>query len=316
MVGDFPKSFRQMLASRYDVVGPISLTGDDPPASIISPDIARLIRALVVTAGTTITRRTIETLPALGLICCRGSGYDGVDVTTALEQGIAVTHAPGLSSSSVADIAMGLLIASVRKMTLGRRYIEQGEWKDGTIHDRLRVRGLTGRRFGIYGLGEIGRKIAQRAAAFEMEIAYHNRSPRADAPYLYFPSLLELARWADILMVSVRASSETHHSVNCNILAALGANGFIINVARGSVVNEIDLLKALSSGVISGAGLDVFEHEPVVPNPLLDMPSVALTPHMGADTDEVQEAALKLVLDNLAAFFDGRPLLNRVTYRC
>ena len=228
-------------------------------------------------------------------------------------RGIAVTNAPGLSSSSVADMAMGLLITCARNMVAGRQAIEQGLWRDDTIHTTLRVRGLTGCRLGVFGLGAIGSKIAQRAEAFEMEIGYHNRGPRTDTLYCYFPKLLDLADWADVLMVSVRASAENRHSINAQVLGALGKGGFVVNVSRGSVVDESALVHALSFGVIAGAGLDVFEHEPAVPTALLAMPNVAVTPHMGADTEMVQTQAPRLVMDNLDSFFANRPLVTPVS---
>jgi lactate dehydrogenase-like 2-hydroxyacid dehydrogenase len=307
----FPDLFRRALAERFDVVGPLDGQIETFIDALSAAD-AKEIRAIVTSASATIGARTMEALPALGVICCRGSGYDSVDMAAARARGIAVTNAPGLSSSSVADLAMGLLLASARNMVAGRQALEQGLWRDDTIHTNLRVRGLTGCRLGVFGLGAIGGKIAQRAQAFEMEIGYHNRTSRAGTPYRYFATLLDLADWADVLMVAVRASAENRHSINADVLAALGKGGYVINVSRGSVVDERALVQALSSGAIGGAGLDVFEHEPAVPPALLAMPNVAVTPHMGADTEAVQTQALRLVMDNLAAFFANRPLLTPV----
>ena len=302
-------SFRQALAACYEILGPLARPFERSVGALSTMD-RQSVRAVLTASGIVISSRVIEALPALGLICCRGSGYDGIDLRAARKRGIAITHGPGLNSSSVADLAMGLLIASVRKMTIGREYIEQRRWRDDTIHQDLRVRGLTGRRLGIYGLGAIGSKIAQRSASFEMEVAYHNRRPRQNVPYPYFASLVELARWADVLVVAVRANADNWHAVNHDILAALGHDGFVINIARGSVIDEAALVHALSAGIISGAGLDVFENEPAVPQALLTMPHVAVTPHMGGDTEEAQESLQRLVLANLEAFFSGKPLVT------
>ena len=310
--GMFPEIFRSTLAERFNVVGPLDGQFEEF-VDALSVAEAKEIRAIVTMASATINSRIINALPALGIICCRGSGYDGVDMAAARARGIAVTNAPGLSSSSVADMAMGLLIACARNMVAGRQVIEQGLWRDDTIHSALRVRGLTGCRLGVFGLGAIGSKIAQRAEAFEMKIGYHNRQPHPVTRHRYFATLQDLADWADVLMVSVRASAENRHSINSQVLGALGKGGFVINVSRGSVVDEGALVQALSSGVIAGAGLDVFEHEPAVPPSLLAMPNVALTPHMGADTETVQTQGLRLVIDNLDSFFANRPLLTPVS---
>ena len=303
--------FRQVLAARYELLGPLARPFE-ASVELLSGREAQAVSAVLTGNGVAIGARAMESLPRLGLICCRGSGYDDIDLSAARQRGIAITHAPDVNSSSVADLAMGLLIASVRNMTAGGRCIERGEWRDHTIHQALQGRGLTGRRLGIYGLGAIGSKIAQRAAWFEMEVAYHNRRPRPDVAYPYFTTLPDLARWADVLMVAVRASADNRHSIDRDILAALGKDGFVVNIARGSVIDEAALVHALSTGVISGAGLDVFEREPAVPQELLSMPRVTVTPHMGSDTDEVQDALQRLVLANLEAFFAGRPVLTPI----
>lgn len=311
LAAELPEAFRQTLGTRYELVGPLDHPLENSIAAL-PHSVTQTIRAIVTVAGVQISPQAIEALPALGLICCRGSGYDGVDIGAARQRGVEVTYGPDLNSSSVADLAMGLLIASVRNMTTARRCIEEGMWQDDTIHRRLQVRGLTGRRLGIYGMGAIGAKIARRAEAFEMEVAYHNRRPRADARYPYFTTLLNLADWADVLMIAVRADAANRHSVNREVLTALGKGGFVVNISRGSVIDEAALLHALSAGVIAGAGLDVFEHEPSVPRELFALPRVAVTPHMGADTEEAQEAVQRLLLANLDAFFAGKPLLTPV----
>lgn len=165
---------------------------------------------------------------------------------------------------------------------------------------------------GIYGLGAIGEKIARRAVACEMEVAYHNRKPRPDVPYPYHASLPELAAWADVLMIAVRADATNRHAVDAGVLTALGADGHVVNIARGSVIDDEALIAALRDGAIAGAGLDVFEHEPAVPEALCAMRNIALTPHIGGDTNEARAAMSTMVLANLDACFAGRPVPNPV----
>ena len=305
-----PKYLVDKLSARYEVLGPLNGQFTEQVAALPRADAAR-VQALVTMGTCHTTRAAMDTLPALRAICCLGSGYEGVDLAAARERGIAVTHSPGANAASVADLAMGLLIASVRRMFGANAYLHSGEW-ESKGRRRRGGRGLTGRRMGIYGLGTIGGKIAQRAAAFEMEVAYHNRRPRSNVPYPYHASLLELATWADVLMIAVRADAANRHAVDARVLQALGADGHVVNIARGSVIDEQALIAALRDGVIAGAGLDVFEHEPAVPEALRAMPNIALTPHVGGDTEEAHAAMSEMVLANLDALFAGLPVPNPV----
>lgn len=305
-----PKVLAEQLASQYAVLGPLQPPFTAAAAALPYAEAAR-VQALVTMGITDTTRAAIASLPGLRLICCLGSGYEGVDLAAARERGIPVTHSPGANAASVADLALALLLASVRGMFGASATLHSGEWENKGRR-RRGGRGLTGRRLGIYGLGSIGEKIARRAAAFELEVGYHNRKPRNDVPYPYFASLLELATWADVLMISVRADASTRHAVDATILRALGSDGHVVNIARGSAIDEAALIEALRDGVIAGAGLDVFEHEPMVPAALRALPNVALTPHIGGDTEEALAAMSAMVLANLAAFFAGRPVLNPV----
>lgn len=305
-----PKVLAEQLASQYAVLGPLQPPFTAAAAALPYAEAAR-VQALVTMGITDTTRAAIASLPGLRLICCLGSGYEGVDLAAARERGIRVTHSPGANAASVADLALALLLASVRGMFGASATLHSGEWENKGRR-RRGGRGLTGRRLGIYGLGSIGEKIARRAAAFELEVGYHNRKPRNDVPYPYFASLLELATWADVLMISVRADASTRHAVDATILRALGSDGHVVNIARGSAIDEAALIEALRDGVIAGAGLDVFEHEPMVPAALRALPNVALTPHIGGDTEEALAAMSAMVLANLAAFFAGRPVLNPV----
>jgi lactate dehydrogenase-like 2-hydroxyacid dehydrogenase len=299
-------SFRADLESRYRVIGPPPMPSSDLMASLATGERER-VRAVVTQGTTGFSRESIAKLPALGLVVALGSGYEGINVPAALERRIVVGHSPGANAATVADHAMGLLIASVREMFAANAYLQRGEWV-ARGRRRSGARGLTGRRVGIYGLGAIGEKVAQRCAAFEIEVGYHNRRRRDDVPYPYFASLPELAAWADVLMIAVRADAANRHTVNAEVLRALGPEGHVVNIARGFVIDEAALIEALSNRTIAGAGLDVFEHEPEVPAALRALPNVALTPHIAGDTREAFEACFRMALANVDAYFAGKPI--------
>ncbi len=305
-----PERLITLLNERYEVFGPLGRPFTQQ-VNTLPRDIAERVRALVTMGTVDTTREALAALPAVGIVCCLGSGYEGVDFDAARERGIAVTHSPRANSSTVADLALGLLIASVRNMFAANAYLRSGDWENkGRM--RMTPRGLTGRRMGVYGLGAIGEKIALRASACEMEVGYHNRNRRDDVPYPYFGSLRDLTQWADVLMIAVRAGPGNRHAVDAGILAALGADGHVINISRGSVIDEAALIHALEQRTIAGAGLDVYEKEPVVPEVLRKMTNVALTPHIGGDAYEAYYAMSDMVITNLEAFFSGRPVLNPV----
>ena len=295
---------REGLEQRFTLLGPMGKPFPDAVASL-TPAEAASVRAVVTMGTIGLTREAMAALPSLGIVVCLGSGYEGVDIDAARERNIVVAHSPGANASSVADFAMGLLIVSVRKMLPANAYLHNGEW-EARGRRNLSARGLTGRRVGIYGLGAIGERIARRAAAFEMEIGYFNRRRRTDVPYTYFPTLLDLATWADVLMVSVRADATNRHAVDAEVLKGLGPDGYVVNIARGSVIDEAALITALQDGTISGAGLDVFEREPIVPEALRALPNATLMPHVASDTYEARVEMAKMVLANLDAFFGGR----------
>jgi lactate dehydrogenase-like 2-hydroxyacid dehydrogenase len=235
-----------------------------------------------------------------------------VDLAAARARGIAVTHAGDTNSTAVAEFAMGLVIATARGMVRGDRYVRRGQWRGDIIERTAITPELAGQRLGIYGLGSIGTKIARRAEAFEMQIGYHNRKPRADVPYTYHPTLKGLAEWADILVVAVRADASNTHAINKEILAALGARGHLINISRGIAVDEAALCDALEAGTIAGAALDVYEREPHIPERLFGLDNVVLTPHMAAISANAQRAQRDIMFANLEAFFAGRPVLTPV----
>ncbi len=305
------RAFERALAEHAELLGPL----DAPFASSLenlTESQAGSVRAILSMGSVAIPTAALSRFPHLGLIACLGSGYEGAPVAEARARGIEVTHSPEVNASSVADMAMALLLSAVRNLDVARAHLQAGKF-EGNAGVRLpSVKGLTGRRVGIYGMGAIGHKIARRAEAFEMEIAYHNRKPRSDVTYPWHATLADLAAWADVLMVAVRADASNRHTVNREILNALGPDGFVVNISRGPVIDEAALVAALQEGAIRGAGLDVFEHEPKVTPALFDLPHVALSPHIGGNTDEAQEAMRQRVLDNMGAFFAGRPVPNPV----
>lgn len=256
------------------------------------------------------TAAMMERMPSLKAICSWGVGYESIDVAAARARGIGVSHTPDVLDDCVADLAWGLLIAAARRIAVGDRYVKTGQWRAiGQFPLSTRV---SGKRLGILGLGRIGEAIARRAAGFSMEVRYHNRRARTDVPWTYDPSLVELARWADFLVVACEGGPSTRHLVSAPVIEALGPRGILVNIARGSVVDQRAMVEALAGGRLGGAGLDVIDGEPAVPAPLLSMDQVALMPHVGSATVETRRAMEQLVLDNLLSFLAGRGLLTPV----
>lgn len=268
------------------------------------------VRAVVTGGGTGVSPALFDALPQLGLIAINGIGTDAVDLERARRQGVRVTTTPGVLTDDVADIAIALMLASSRRIAEGDRLVRAGAWSQGK---RLTLgRSISGKRVGIFGLGQIGRAIAKRAEAFSAQILYFNRSDIPDAPWPRAESLEALARDSDILIVSVAGGAQTRGLVNRAVLDALGPEGILINVARGSVVDEPELVSALKDGRIWGAGLDVFAHEPHVPEELFELDNVVLMPHQGSATIETRLAMGELVLRNVAAYFAGQELPSAV----
>ena len=265
------------------------------------------VNVIVTMGSVALDGGTQALFASLGLVCCIGSGYEGVDVAAARARGVAVAHSASANATSVADVAIGLMIASVSGFRAEAMRIDNGTWRGNAAGRDVLRRGLAHRRLGIFGMGAIGRAIAHRALAFNMRIGYHNRRPADAGDARYFATLLALAQWCDVLMVSVRAADETRHAVDARILAALGSDGHVVNIARGNVIDEAALIDALSSGVIAGAGLDVYEHEPDVPAALLALPNVIALPHIGGASQDAQAAMQAAVLANIDAYLAGAP---------
>ena len=271
--------------------------------------IAPRIRAIAASGESKVPRELIAQMPALEIISVFGVGYDGVDVAAARERGIAVTHTPNVLNDEVADLAMALVLAVSRRLVEADRYVRSGAWANGPMP---LARKVSGARMGIVGLGRIGMAIARRAEAFGMSIAYTSRNAKADTACPYYPSPEALAREVDFLVVITPGGAATRKLIDAKVLAALGKTGYLVNVARGSVVDEQALVQALREGTIAGAGLDVFENEPHVPAELLALDNVVLTPHVGSATWQTRHAMGDLAFGNLQAHFAGKPLLSPV----
>lgn len=267
------------------------------------------IRAVVATGESKVPAELIAQLPALEMISVFGVGYDGVDVAAARARGVPVTHTPGVLNDDVADLALGLLIAAARRIPQADRFVRAGEWTKGPIPVARKV---AGSRLGVVGMGRIGQAIAHRALAFGMDVAYTARSPRANLPYAYHPDAAALAAAVDFLVVITPGGAATRGMIDAKVLQALGPQGYLVNVARGSVVDQPALIAALQAGTIAGAALDVFADEPNVPAELRAMDNVVLTPHIGSGTKQTREAMAQLTFDNLRAHFAGQPLLTPV----
>lgn len=279
---------------------------DDPDAFA---RIAPHVRAIAASGESKVPRELIERLPKLELISVFGVGYDGVDVAAARERGVAVTHTPNVLNDEVADLAMALVLAVSRRLVEADRYVRSGRWVHGPMP---LARKVSGTRMGIVGLGRIGSCIAKRAEAFGMSVAYTSRSARPESPYRYFASAEALAAEVEFLVVITPGGAATHKLIDAKVLAALGTKGYLINVARGSVVDEAALVAALQAGTIAGAALDVFENEPHVPEALFGFDNVVLVPHIGSATWQTRQAMADLAFGNLEAHFSGRPLLSPV----
>lgn len=249
----------------------------------------------------------MDALPCLGIVAINGVGYDKVDLDQARARGVRVTNTPDVLTEDVADLAVGMTIDLLRGITPSDRFVREGEW---LTRERPLTRRVAGKRFGIVGLGRIGRAIADRLACFG-SIRYFGRSDKG-ATYSFEPSLVALAEWADVLLVACAANPDTRRLIDGGVLAALGSDGVLVNVARGAVVDEAALIAALNDGTIAGAALDVFEDEPRVPQALLDSARVLLTPHIASATVECRVAMADIVLANLRAFLAGELLPTAV----
>jgi lactate dehydrogenase-like 2-hydroxyacid dehydrogenase len=296
------------LGKRGDVLGPMERSH----ASAVPAGAGESTRILVTVGSYPADGALMDALPQLGLIACLGSGYERIDIEAARSRGVRVTHSPGGNAGCVADLTMGLLIASARRIAFGDRYIRAGKWTSRGQGRYGRIAGLGGGRLGILGLGAIGIEVARRAEAFGMEIGYHNRRRRDDVAYPYFDSAMALAAWCDYLVVALRSDASNRHIVNAELLRALGPRGHVINISRGLAVDEAALAQALADGTIEGAALDVFEEEPKMHPAFAGLENVVLTPHLGGGTEISMARMSAMVLSNVDAFLAGRTLVTPV----
>ena len=267
------------------------------------------IRAIATTGGRGAEAKLIAALPALEIIACYGVGVDAIDLAAARARGIVVTNTPDVLTDDVADLGVALLLAASRRICQGDRHVRSGAWLKG---DMALMRKFTGSKVGILGLGRIGQAIARRCAAFDCEIAWHGPRAKPDVHWRFVPSLVELAKESDFLVLSCPGGAATRNLVDRSVLDALGPQGILVNVSRGSVVDEAALVAALADGRLGGAALDVFVDEPRVPPALFAMDNVVLQPHVASATVETRGAMGDLVINNLRNHFAGKPVITPV----
>jgi lactate dehydrogenase-like 2-hydroxyacid dehydrogenase len=269
------------------------------------------IRAIAMTGGhAPLDEAYMRQYPKLEIISSFGVGYDNIDAKAAARLGITVTHTPGVLDDEVADTALGLMIMTVRQLPQSERYLRAGQW---TAKGAFPLSpSLRGRTVGILGLGRIGKAIATRVSAFGLDVVYHGRHAQADVSYRYYSSLVDMAKASDVLIVVAPGGPGTRHIINAEVLQALGPDGVLINVARGSLVDEQALIEALRSKKILAAGLDVFENEPSVPQELIALDNAVLLPHVGSASVRTRRAMAECVVSNLFAWADGKPPLTPV----
>jgi len=270
-------------------------------------DHAGEIRIVLTRGATGFHADEIAALPRLEMVCSLGVGYENIDLGAAAARGIVVTNGPGANAVAVADHAMALLLGAARRLPQADAWVRQGGWS-GFMGPQI-----TGKRLGILGLGTIGLEIARRGAnGFGMPVGYYSRRARPETGYAYFDSPRELAAASDFLVVATPGGADTRHLVDAQVLEALGPGGYLINIARGSVVDTQALIAALAEGRIAGAGLDVVDGEPAIPDALRQLDNVVLTPHSAGRSPEAVDATVALFLDNAGAHFAGRPVLTPV----
>ncbi|HYP85515.1 2-hydroxyacid dehydrogenase [Variovorax sp.] len=301
-----PAPIQAALRERYDCVAPDAATG----FAALTGQHGDGIDLFVTTATDGVTDDLMARLPGLRAVCSLGVGVDALDLAAARRRGVVVSNTPDVLNDCVADLAVGLLIDVARGMSRADRLVRRGDWPrtgPGPLGTRV-----SGRRLGLLGMGRIGQTIARRLAGFDMEIRYHTRTPVAQVPHAHEASLEALAGWCDFLVVACAGGEATRHLVNAPVLAALGPAGFLVNIARGSVVDEAALVDAFRAGALAGAALDVFASEPQVPPELLAMDNVVLLPHIASATAQTRRAMGDLLLANVASFVDSGSLRTPV----
>lgn len=281
----------------------------DKEAFLGSQAVSR-VRAVICNTVEGASAQLIDALPCLEMVATFSVGVDKIDLPRCQSRGIAVSNTPDVLTDCTADTALALLLALLRRICSAHRFLCQGRWS--SQHNFMLTTKVSGKRVGIVGLGRIGLAIAKRAEGFGCAISYQGKSSKPNLPYAYYHSAIDLAKNSDVLIISCPLTEETRHSIGRDVFDALGSKGFLINVARGPILDEVALVKALAEGRLGGAGLDVYENEPHVPAELCSMDNVVLTPHIGNSTWETKRTMADLVLSNLDAYFSGKPLVTPV----
>ncbi len=303
------------MESRFNIIrlynhkDPESFGYDEENINKIIEDNKQEIVAINCTIGQQVSRKLIEALPNLEIIATFSVGFDHIDLEAAQERNIKVTNTPDVLSAETADTGMALLLATARRVVEGDVYVRVGKWLNGDLGLGT---SLTGKKVGIVGLGGIGSKVAKRCDAFEMDVSYYGPNKKSQYSYKYYNDVQAMAKDVDYLMLCCPGGAATANLIDANVLDALGASGILINIARGSVVDEPALIEALQNGTIKAAGLDVFANEPHVPSEFMSMDNVVLLPHVGSATVETRTAMGQLLIDNILAHFDGKTLLTEV----
>jgi lactate dehydrogenase-like 2-hydroxyacid dehydrogenase len=296
------------IAERYEIAGQM----EKPTPAHIPAGTAGKVQAIVSTGSVGLSAALMDALPRLSLFCCYGTGYERVDLAGARKRNIMVTHGADANAPDVAEMALGLLLASTRRIVRADKMIRRGEWTKRIPNRFGPVAGLTGGKVGILGLGAIGMEFVKRIKGFDVEIGYCNRNKRSDVDFRYFANVMELATWCDYLIVALRSDASNRHIINKDVLKALGPRGHVLNISRGWAVNEADLAEALRNNVIEGAALDVFDEEPYEGTELLGLDNLVMTPHFGGGTEHAQRRMTSLVCRNLDAHFSGKPVVSPV----
>lgn len=305
-LGAMQSAEMDILETEYQV---IKLWKEKDPEAALQAHKLQVQVILSTYNGMPVTKKIIESLPNLELIAQYGAGLNNIDVVAARVREIAVINTPDAPTRDTADTAMALILTTLRRVVEADMFVRVGKWNSGAFPAST---SLAGKTVGICGFGRIGQAIAKRCAAFDMNVVYNSRTAKDAVPYKYYADLQQMATDADIIVMACPGGPATHHIANASVFKALGPKGYFINIARGSVVNTEDLLVALSNRAIAGAGLDVYENEPSVPQALISMDNVVLLPHIGGGTVEARSVMGQLVIANIKAHFNGEPLLSPV----
>jgi lactate dehydrogenase-like 2-hydroxyacid dehydrogenase len=304
----FTKTTLATIGERYEIAGHM----DKPTPAHIPPGVADKVQAIVSTGSVGLSEALMAALPRLSLFCCYGTGYERVDLAAARKRNIMITHGADANAPDVAEMAVGILLASTRRIVRADKMIRRGEWTKRIPNRFGAIAGLTGGKVGILGLGAIGMEFAKRIKGFDVEIGYCNRNKRTDVDFRYFPNVMELATWCDYLIVALRSDASNRHIINMEVLKALGPRGHVLNISRGWAVSEADLAEALRTNVIEGAALDVYDEEPYEGTELLSLDNLVMTPHFGGGTEHAQRRMTQLVKQNLDNHFAGKPVVSPV----